>query len=95
MSAASNFYKKALDKPEMAQLIFRVSVLDKYLQSDAKVQRTETVARVKTATWSLDFGIAPDEQTLHTSISLLSRLPGLAAVFLTGLPLPPWLSLVF
>ena len=75
MSAATNFYKKALDKPEMAQLVFRVSVLDKYLQSDAKIQRTETVARVKTATWSLDFGIAPDEQTIHTSTALLSRLP--------------------
>ncbi len=59
----------------MAQLVFRVSVLDKYLQSGAKVQRTETVGRVKTVTWSLDFGIAPEEQTVHTSLSLLSRLP--------------------
>lgn len=75
MSAASNFFKKAIDKPEMAQLVFRVSVLDKYLQSGAKVQRTETVARVKTASWSLDFGVAPNEQTLHTSASLLARLP--------------------
>jgi len=75
MSAASNFFKKTIDKPELAQLVFRVSVLDKYLQSDAKIQRTETVGRVKTSSWALDFGIALDEQTLHTSLQLFSRLP--------------------
>jgi hypothetical protein len=76
MSVVSNFTKKVLDKPESAQLIFRVAVLDKYLQSGTTVQRTDTVGRVKAASWSLDFGIAPDEQFIHTSVSLLvSRLP--------------------
>lgn len=76
MSVASNFTKKVLAKPELAQLVFRVAVLDKYLQNETPIQRTETVGRVKAANWSLDFGIAPGEQTIHTSIALFtSRLP--------------------
>ena len=70
-----SFTQKVLAKPELAQLIFRVSVLDKYLESATPIQRTETVGRVKAANWSLDFGIAPDEKTVHTSIALFSRLP--------------------
>jgi hypothetical protein len=76
MSVASQFTKKVLDKPDSAQLVFRVEVLDKYLQSGVTIQRTDTVGRVKAQSWSLDFGIAPDEQFVHTSIALLtSRLP--------------------
>ena len=71
----SSFIQKVLAKPELAQLIFRVSALDKYLENETPVQRTETVGRVKAASWSLDFGIAPDEKTIHTSIALFARLP--------------------
>jgi hypothetical protein len=71
----SNFTQKVLAKPELAQLVFRVAVLDKYLENGTPIQRTETVGRVKAANWSLDFGIAPDEKTVHTSVSLLSRVP--------------------
>jgi len=74
MSFASTFSKKILDKPELAQLHFKVSVLDKYLEhKGTSVSRTETVGRVKAATWSLDFGIAPDEKSLHTSVALLTQ----------------------
>jgi hypothetical protein len=76
MSVASNFFKKAVSKPESAQLVFRVAVLDKYLQSGITVMRTETVGRIKTSSWSFDFGISPDEQYVHTSVGLFaSRLP--------------------
>ena len=77
MSIASAFAKKILDKPELAQLHFKASVLDKYLQQKGtSVSRTETVGRVKAATWSLDFGIAPGEATLHTSVAMLvQKLP--------------------
>ncbi len=75
MSVASNFYKKACAKPEMAQLVFRVAVLDKYLQSGTTIQRTDTVGRVKAASWSLDFGIAAPEDRVHTSVAGMNRLP--------------------
>lgn len=76
MSTASNFYKKVFAKPELAQIVFRVAVLEKYLSSGVAIQRTETVGRLKAATWSLDFGIGPDEEYIHTSVALLTtRLP--------------------
>ena len=77
MSTVSDFYKKAIANAEMAQVIFRVAVLDKYLESaDARVTRTNTVGRVKGASWTLDFGVAPDEQSVHVPLSSLkTRLP--------------------
>lgn len=76
MSVISNYTKKVLLKQELAQLIFKVSVLDKYLQNETPIQRTETVGRVKAANWSLDFGITPGERTIHTTVGLFaSRLP--------------------
>lgn len=76
MSFATPFHKKALTKPDQAQLTFKVAVLDKYLESGVTIQRTDTVGRVKADSWSLDFGIAPGEQFIHTSIALFtSRLP--------------------
>ncbi len=76
MSVTSNYTKKVLLKQELAQLVFKVSVLDKYLQNETPIQRTETVGRVKAANWSLDFGIAPGEQKIHTTVGLFSsRLP--------------------
>ncbi len=77
MSTISQFTKKVVSNPDLAQIVFDVAVLDKYLsQSDAKVSRTRSVGRIKTPTWSLDFGIAPDEKTLHVTLSnLLQKLP--------------------
>lgn len=77
MSTAAGFYKKAIANAEMAQVVFRVAVLERYLQSgDARVTRTNSVGRVKASSWSLDFGIAPDEQSVHVPLSSLkTRLP--------------------
>lgn len=77
MSTASTFYKKALANAEMAQVVFRVAVLEKYQQSaDSRVTRTNSVGRVKGASWTMDFGIAPDEKTVHVPLSALkARLP--------------------
>jgi hypothetical protein len=76
MSVASNFTKKVLANPDQGQLVFRIAVLERYLQSGVTIQRTETVGRIKTPSWSLDFGIAPDEQFIHTSLTLFAtRLP--------------------
>lgn len=77
MSTASNFTKKVLNAPELAQISFDVAVLDAYLdKSDVRVTRTRTVGRVKAATWNLDFGIAPDEKTIHVTLGqLIQKLP--------------------
>lgn len=76
MSTASNFLKKVLANPELAQAQLSVEVLENYIgKSDVSVKRTDTVGRVKAATWSIDFGIASDEQTVHVPISALKRLP--------------------
>ena len=77
MSTISQFSQKILGKPELAQLSFAVSVLDLYLaQSETKITRTRSVGRIKCATWTLDFGIAPDEQTIHvTQAQLAQKLP--------------------
>lgn len=81
MSFPPGFLKKLLASPPTsyatAQVSFDVAVLERYLTlKGAQVSRTETVGRVKTATWSVDFGIAPNEQTLHLPVSsLLERVP--------------------
>ncbi|PQV64181.1 hypothetical protein B1R32_10625 [Abditibacterium utsteinense] len=77
MSTISQFSQKIIAKPELAQISFAVAVLDKYLsQGDLKVTRTRSVGRIKSATWSLDFGIAPDAQTVHISqLQLAQKLP--------------------
>ena len=74
MNIAATFAKKIIARPELGQLFFNVQVLDKYLQdANTTVSRTDTVGRVKTATWSIDFGIAPDENSLHTSLLLFTQ----------------------
>lgn len=77
MSAVLHFTRRVLKQPDLAQVSFEVAVLDKYLAlSDLKVTRTRSVGRVKAATWSVDFGIAPDEKTLHVTLNqLLQKLP--------------------
>ena len=61
----------------MAQVTFHVAVLEPYLrQRGVSVLRTNTAGRVKAASWTLDFGIASDEETIHVPISALQqRLP--------------------
>ena len=77
MSTVSNFTKKVLSAPELAQVSFEVAVLDAYLaKSDARVSRTRSVGRVKAPTWNIDFGIAPDEKTIHVTLNqLMQKLP--------------------
>ena len=77
MSTASNFTKKVLSAPELAQVSFDVAALDAYLaKSDVRITRTRTVGRVKAPTWSVDFGIAPDEKTIHVTLNqLMQKLP--------------------
>lgn len=77
MSTISHFTKKIVANPELAQISFEVAVLEPYLaQTETKITRTRSVGRIKTATWSLDFGIAPDEKTVHVALSnLIQKLP--------------------
>ena len=77
MSTVSNFTKKVFNAPELAQISFDVAVLDGYLdKSDVRVSRTRTAGRVKAPTWSVDFGIAPDEKTIHVTLNqLIQKLP--------------------
>lgn len=61
-----------------AQVWFRSAVLDRYRQqSDAKVIRTNSAGRVKTAAgWSVDFGIAEGDEVIHApAADLAQRLP--------------------
>jgi hypothetical protein len=61
-----------------AQLWFDRSVLDRYRAlPGSRVMRTNTVGRVRSPEgWSLDFGIAPDDQLVHASVAdLTQRLP--------------------
>lgn len=77
MSTVAHFTKKVFKNPDLAQISFDVAVLEAYLaKSDVKVSRTRTVGRVKAATWTVDFGIAPDEKTVHVTLSqLIQKLP--------------------
>jgi len=67
MSFVSRFTQKVASQPELALVVFDISVLQPYI-ARGEVKRTDSVGRVKTANWSLDFGIAPDEQTIHVPI---------------------------
>jgi hypothetical protein len=61
-----------------AHLWFDQRVFDRYRAlSGWRVMRTNTVGRLRSPEgWSLDFGIAPDEALVHTSVAELSqRLP--------------------
>ena len=77
MSTVAHFLKKVVKNPELAQISFDAAVLETYLaKSDVKVSRTRTVGRVKTGTWTVDFGIAPDERTVHVTLSqIIQKLP--------------------
>jgi hypothetical protein len=62
-------------EPAMAQVAFVVGVLDKYREAGLAVKRTNTVGRVSAATWKIDFGIGPGDETIHASLADLFRLP--------------------
>jgi hypothetical protein len=62
----------------LMQVWFDAAVLDRYRElPDYKIIRTDSAGRVrKEGGWSLDFGIAPDNLTIHASWSALaSALP--------------------
>lgn len=73
MSTTATFTKKALNDFGLTQLVFDVAVLDLYLQKGIEIKRTRTVGRIKASSWSLDFGIAPDEKTIHLAVCLLNQ----------------------
>ena len=59
------------------QLHFDVAVLERYRESPGfSIIRTNTVGRVrKEGGWSLDFGIAPEEDAVHAAFGEIARLP--------------------
>jgi hypothetical protein len=67
----------ASDDPARLTLHFDVAVLERYRGSPGiSIIRTDTVGRVrKQGGWSLDFGIAPDEDMVHVTWSQLLTLP--------------------
>jgi hypothetical protein len=71
--------RRALNAGDAAllQLHFAVAVLDRYRQgANFSVIRTDTVGRVRQqGGWSLDFGIAPQEDAIHVAWADLQRLP--------------------
>lgn len=68
-------HRKALTSgdPALVQLSFAAAVIDDYRGRDGfQVIRTDTVGRIKKqGGWTVDLGIAPDEQTVHASWSTL------------------------
>jgi hypothetical protein len=67
----------AAGDPALLQLHFETAVLDRYREGAAfSVIRTDTVGRVRQqGGWSLDFGIAPEEDAIHVAWADLLRLP--------------------
>ena len=58
------------------QVWFEPAVLDKYRQAGFKIMRTNTAGRVRSPSWSLDFGIAEGDAVIHATVSdLAQRLP--------------------
>jgi hypothetical protein len=67
----------AADDATAVQLHFEVNVLQRYRESGGfSIIRTNTVGRVKKeGGWVIDFGIAPDETSVHVAFSEVARLP--------------------
>lgn len=76
---AMRLWKKAVDAGEIEALplYFDASVLDAYrAKVGTQILRTDTAGRIKTQTWSLDFGISDDDRLIHAPIGQLrQRLP--------------------
>ncbi len=80
--------------PSLIQLWFDIAVVDRYRgRADFQVIRTNTAGRVrKQGGWSIDFGIAEGEQTIHSSWSAIAhQLPEDErehwAAHVTGMPM--------
>ncbi|HLQ32084.1 MAG TPA: hypothetical protein VK457_05310 [Chloroflexota bacterium] len=59
------------------QIWFEPAVLDKYRgQAGVRVMRTNTAGRIRSAGWTLDFGIADGDGLIHAPLSdVTQRLP--------------------
>jgi hypothetical protein len=83
VSEYESIYRVALRRalaagdPVQVQLHFAVTVLDRYREAASfSIIRTDTVGRVRRqGSWSLDFGIAPEEDAIHAAWGDLARLP--------------------
>jgi hypothetical protein len=81
VSIARQLYERvaAGDILEKVQVFYTADVLERYRTTDGyKIIRTDTSGRVsKAGSWSVDFGISGDEDTLlHTSVeALVHRIP--------------------
>jgi hypothetical protein len=81
-SDADNVYRVVVRRalaagdPANLQVAFDAGVLQRYRDQGVSIIRTNTVGRVsKRGEWSLDFGIAPGEESIHVPFGLLSKLP--------------------
>ena len=63
--------------PDQVTLHFEAGVLDKYRDASGfSIIRTNTVGRVrKEGSWSLDFGISPEEDMVHVTFGQMLTLP--------------------
>ena len=52
---------------QLAQLWFDAAVLEKYRGAGGRVLRTNTMGRLKLASWSLDFGIVDQDEAARRS----------------------------
>lgn len=70
-------YRKALTggDPALLQVAFESEVLQKYRDAGHEVKRSDTVGRLRTGSWVLNFGIGPGDETVHASAGDLLRLP--------------------
>lgn len=61
--------------PSLLQITFDAGVVDRYRgRADFQVIRTDTAGRVrKQGGWAVDFGIAEDERTIHSSWSAIAH----------------------
>ena len=61
--------------PALLQLSFDAAVVDRYRGREGfQVIRTETAGRIrKEGGWSIDFGIAEDDRTIHSSWSAVAH----------------------
>ena len=59
------------------QMWFEQDVLDEYRwQEGFRVMRTNTAGRIRSAGWTLDFGIAAGDRLIHATVAdLTQRLP--------------------
>ena len=82
-SEADNVYRVAVRRalasgdPANIEVHFDVAVLERYRErAGVSIIRTNTVGRVRQqGGWAVDFGIAPEETSIHVPYKTLSELP--------------------